>query len=170
MPQLLAEGKSTSKNGDSSTQPPAEGTVIVTGGDDGDSNDDDSGSDVEVGKKRQSSNSENSSSKKLRLHKSHVVMLRRLQQTPLPGQKLPKFPGNRPSPIDSTTEGDDRSSAMDIWERQANAFALVMVTMNSPWTATNKCKYATNIHGFQQMMLEYDNSEASIVCKGRGRQ
>ena len=67
MPQPLAEGKSTSKNGDSSTQPPAEGTAIVTGGDDGDSNDDDSGSDVEVGKKRQSSNSENSSSKKLRL-------------------------------------------------------------------------------------------------------
>ena len=67
MPQPLAEGKSTSKNGDSSTQPPAEGTAIVTGGDDGDSNDDDSGSDVEVGKKRQSSNSENSSSKKFRL-------------------------------------------------------------------------------------------------------
>lgn len=104
------------------------------------------------------------------LQKSHVVMLRRLQQTPLPGQKVPKFPGNRPSPIDSTNEGDDRSSAMDIWEKQANAFALVMVTMNSPWTATKKCKHATNINGYQQMMLEYDNSEASIVLKGRGRQ
>ena len=102
------------------------------------------------------------------LYETHVVMLRRLQRTPLPGQTLPRFPGNKP--IQATTEDEcpKANGSEALWEKEVADFAHVMVTSHCPWTGSKPCDYQPTLEGLQQMMVTHDNSNATMVCKSRG--
>jgi hypothetical protein len=96
------------------------------------------------------------------LFNTHEVKLRRKQRTPVLGQKLPKFPGNKP-----TEEGPGHMSEA-AWTKDMDAFAAVVVPMFSPWSYSEDCAHKGNTQGLQNLLSELDSSTASVIQKGRG--
>lgn len=99
------------------------------------------------------------------LRDTHVMVLRRKQRTPVLGQRLPHFPGNRP---DSSID-DPEDKLLRQWAKQMNAFAEVVVPMFSPWSMAVDCKHEANYRGLQNLLKELDSSDASLAQKGRGK-
>jgi hypothetical protein len=101
-------------------------------------------------------------SKHSALFATHAVKLRRKQRTPVLGQKLPRFPGNRP-----TEEGPGRIT-LAAWTKETDAFAAVVVPMFAPWSMGVACAYECNTEGLQKLLSDLDSSSASVIEKGRG--
>ena len=98
------------------------------------------------------------------LHNTHVMVLRRKQRTPVVGQRLPHFPGNKPA----RTVEDPDGKLVQAWEKQMDVFAETVVPMFSPWSRANDCKHKGNHQGLQNLLKELDSSDATLAQKGRG--
>ena len=97
------------------------------------------------------------------LFATHAVKLRRKQRTPVLGQKLPRFPGNKP-----TEEGPGRMT-MAAWKKEMNVFAAVVVPMFAPWSMGVRCAYTCNTEGLQNLLSALDSSTSTVIQKGRGK-
>ena len=98
------------------------------------------------------------------LRDTHMMVLRRKQRTPVLGQRLPHFPGNRPAP----SMDDPGNTLIHEWAKEMNAFAEVVVPMFSPWSMDRDCQHEINYRGLQTLLQQLDSSDATLAQKGRG--